>query len=406
LAAEAPSTAALPTDDNGNVIGPGDAFLLIVEEDADFRKTLCELSRRKDVRCVAVGDGEAALDMVRRRSPAGIILDTDLPAMGGWTLLERLKSDPDTRRIPVHFVSASNESSRSPDGEGASGDRIEGVLARIAHAAANKGRRLLIVDDDPGACAAITSLVGSKDVTVTSVGSGEDALDLLRRTSFDCVILDLGLPGMSGFDFLERAAGDADVTLPPVVVHSGRDLTREESMRLREYTDSIVIKGTQSPERLLDEVTLFLHSIHSRLPERQRRLLEQAREHDEALAGKTVLVVDDDMRNAFALSRALRPKGLEVRLAQDGRKALSILDEAGADIVLMDIMMPGMDGYETTRAIRSRHEFAALPVIAITAKAMPGDRQKCIEAGASDYLTKPVDMERLLSMMAVWLHQE
>jgi CheY-like chemotaxis protein len=265
-------------------------------------------------------------------------------------------------------------------------------------------RRLLVIEDDRGSRKAINELVGSEDVEIIGVGTGEDALAALAESAFDCIILDLGLPGMDGFQFLERAGRDGRFTLPPVVVYSGKELSPEDDMRLREYTDSIVIKGARSPERLVDEVTLFLHSVHENLPPEQKRMLAVAHGGDEALAGKAVLVVDDDMRNTFALAKALRAHGLEVLMAKDGLKALSQLEEHhNIDLVLMDIMMPGMDGYETITRIRGQTRFRKLPIIAVTAKAMRGDKEKCLEAGANDYLSKPIDMDKLLSMMRVWL---
>jgi CheY-like chemotaxis protein len=389
----------LETDDNA---------ILIVEDDLSFARILLDTVRKKGGKGLVAGDGESGLALARRYRPAGILLDVMLPGMDGWSVIERLKSDTHTRSIPVHFISATEEKGRALDA-GAVGfltkpvnkEDLGDALAKLAHFAPGQLRRVLVIDDDAGARAALRKLLSSQQVEVVEAGSAEEALTLLEpggeRPAIDCMVLDLGLPGMDGFAFLERTA-----TLPhppPVVIYSGRDLSRDETLKLRAYTDSIVIKGARSPERLLDEVSLFLHSLRP-----ARDVPPQAKVTEVALQGKTVMVVDDDVRNMFAMSKALRAKGLSVVMAQDGHKALQQLEgQSGIDLVLMDIMMPGMDGYETMREIRKNPLFAKLPMIALTAKAMRGDREKCLEAGANDYLTKPVDLDKLFSMMRVWL---
>ncbi len=320
-------------------------------------------------------------------------------------MIERLKADPVTRRIPVHFISAVEDVARAKQ-LGAIGfltkpverDALLDAFERLLQSAPGATRKVLLIDDDPDSRLAVGSLIRSDMVQIVETGSAEDALPLFENDTFDVVVLDLGLPGMSGFEFLDRL-GSRVRELPPIVIHSGRELSREESTRLRQYTDSIVIKGTRSLERLLDEISLFLHSV------RKDAVPRVLRDLDGGLAGRTVLVVDDDMRNIFALSKILREKGLNVVMAQDGHKALRQIDEnAAIEIVLMDIMMPGMDGYETMREIRTRPAHAKLPIIAVTAKAMSGDRDKCLDAGANDYLAKPIDIDKLLSMMRIWLH--
>jgi CheY-like chemotaxis protein len=302
----------------------------------------------------------------------------------------------------VHFISATDEHGRGLE-LGAVGfltkpvsrDDINTAFERLLHFSAGRPRHVLVVDDDASSRLAVRKLVAVEGTQVDEAADGEEALARLSQASYDCVILDLGLPGMDGFEFLDKATHAGRV--PPVVVYSGRELTKEESLRLRQFTDSIVIKGARSPERLLDEVSLFLHSIRG-------GAAAPAREVDANLTGRIVLVVDDDMRNVFALSKALRSKGLNVVMAQDGQKALRQLEEnKSIELVLMDIMMPGMDGYETMREIRKLPQFGKLPIIALTAKAMRGDREKCLEAGANDYLSKPIDVDKLLSMMRVWL---
>jgi CheY-like chemotaxis protein len=339
--------------------------------------------------------------------------------MDGWTVIERLKESADTRHIPVHFISAVDEANRGRD-LGAVGfltkpvsrEAIGEAFDRLLHFAEGRMRHLLIVDDDSDSRAAMRTLLRHGDVTIDEAGSAEEALERMADTTYDCIVLDLGLPGMSGIEFLDKLS--AGGRIPPVVIYSGRELSREESLRLRQYTDSIVIKGARSPERLLDEVSLFLHSIQGSRA-RQAAVGATATATSPAfatthetgeLANRKVLLVDDDMRNLFALSKVLRGWGMHVTMAQDGQKALKVLaDDSDIELVLMDVMMPVMDGYDTTRAIRAQPHLAKLPIIALTAKAMRGDREKCLEAGANDYLSKPIDIDKLSSMMHVWLHR-
>jgi CheY-like chemotaxis protein len=391
--------------DDRDALRAGDTVILAVEDDPVFARTLVDMIRRKGYRALAAGDGESGLYLARQYRPTGILLDVMLPGIDGWDVLTRLKQEPATRRIPVHFISATDDTARAQQ-LGAVGfltkpaerDALLGAFERLLQSSPGPTRKVLLVDDDPDSRVAVASLIKSDTVEIVEVGSAEEALPQIESSAFDVVVLDLGLPGMSGFDFLDLLHARR-AELPPIVIHSGRELSREESARLRQYTDSIVIKGTRSLERLLDEVSLFLHSVRKDAGPRV------VRDIDSGLAGRTVLVVDDDMRNIFALSKILREKGLSVVMAQDGHKALRQLEEnPSIEIVLMDIMMPGMDGYETMREIRRQPALARLPIIAVTAKAMAGDRDKCLEAGANDYLAKPIDIDKLLSMMRVWLH--
>jgi CheY-like chemotaxis protein len=284
-------------------------------------------------------------------------------------------------------------------------ESISGAFDRLLHFAEGQTRRLLVVDDDPDSRAALRTLLRHDDVTIDEVGSAEDALQRMVDTTFDCVVLDLGLPGMSGMEFLEQLSTTGRI--PPVVVYSGRELSREESLQLRQYTDSIVIKGVRSAERLLDEVSLFLHSIRDGRKQAHASATTAPEVHDDGeLRDRKVLLVDDDMRNLFALSKMLRAWGMHVTMAQDGLKALKTLaDHDDIELVLMDVMMPVMDGYDTIREIRAQPQLSRLPIIALTAKAMRGDREKCLEAGANDYLSKPIDIDKLSSMMRVWLQR-
>jgi len=410
----ATTSALLPDaveDDRGS-IAAGDTVILVVEDDPVFARILADMVRRKGYRVLVAMDGESGLQLAARHVPTGILLDVMLPGMDGWTVIERLKENHATRHVPVHFISAVDEAGRGRD-LGAVGfltkpvsrEAIGSAFERLLHFAEGRTRHLLIVDDDADSRTALRTLLRQDEITIDEVGSAEDALKQLGDTPYDCIVLDLGLPGMSGIEFLEQLS--ASGRIPPVVIYSGRELSREESLKLRQYTDSIVIKGARSPERLMDEVSLFLHSIQGG---QQRRTAASATAQPmtdaSQLRDRKVLLVDDDMRNLFALSKVLRGWGMHVTMAQDGQKALKALaDHGDVELVLMDVMMPVMDGYDTIREIRAQPKFTRLPIIALTAKAMRGDREKCLEAGANDYLSKPIDIDKLSSMMHVWLHR-
>ncbi len=392
--------------DDRDRLTPGEAVILVIEDDPVFARILAEMLRQKGHRILLAASGERGLELARRYRPLGILLDVMLPGMDGWTVIERLKNDPATRQIPVHFLSATDDVTRGRE-LGAVGfltkpvsrEAINEAFDRLLHFAAGRTRHLLVVDDDADARSAVRTLLRQDDVAIDEAGSAEDALQKIAQTGYDCIVLDLGLPGMSGMGLLKELAGSGSI--PPVVVYSGRELSREENLEIRQYTDSIVIKGARSPDRLLDEVSLFLHSIGQDQPATEGGPADR-----DALDGRRLLLVDDDMRNLFALSKVLRSWGVHVSMAQDGHKALSLLDrDETPELILMDIMMPGMDGYETMRAIRAKPQFANLPIIALTAKAMRGDRELCLEAGASDYLSKPVDVDKLASMIRVWLRR-
>ena len=415
VAAEARPVAAsalLPDtiEDDRDALAAGDTAILIIEDDPVFARILADMVRRKGYRVLAAADGESGLQLAQRFRPTGILLDVMLPGMDGWTVIARLKENAATRHIPVHFISAVDEAGRGRD-LGAVGfltkpvsrEAINGAFDRLLHFAEGQSRHLLIVDDDADSRAAMRTLLRGDDVAIDEAGSAEEALQRVDEVTYDCIVLDLGLPGMDGMEFLERLSAAGRV--PPVVIYSGRDLSREESLKLRQYTDSIVIKGARSPERLMDEVSLFLHSIREGGRRPGPAAAASAGDMGE-LVGRKVLLVDDDMRNLFALSKVLRGWGMQVSMAQDGQKALKALaEQEDIELVLMDIMMPVMDGYDTIREVRAQARFAKLPIIALTAKAMRGDREKCLEAGANDYLSKPIDVDKLSSMLRVWLHR-
>ena len=395
-------------DDDRRSLLPGQTTILVIEDDPAFARILVDMIHRKGYRALAATDGEAGLQLAREHRPTGILLDVMLPAMDGWAVIDQLKADDATRAIPVHFISATDDATRGLE-RGAVGfltkpvsrAAIDTAFKRLLHFAEGHQRHLLIVDDEADSRTAVRSMLSADGVLIDEVATAEEALEKTAHTRYDCIVLDLGLPGMSGLELLEHLSKEPG-GVPPVVVYSGRDLSREENLLLRHYTDSIVVKGARSPERLLDEVSLFLHSIQHAPRRADAGKLSPTSE----LTGRKVLLVDDDMRNLFALSKVLRGWGLVVNLAQDGQKALKALaDDDTPEVILMDIMMPMMDGYETIRAIRAQPRFATLPIIALTAKAMRGDREKCLEMGASDYLSKPIDIDKLASMIRVWLQR-
>jgi len=393
--------------------GAQNKLLLIVEDDPHFAKILAGFAEERGFECVVKISGEEALTFVKTRKPNAIILDLQLPGIDGWAVLENLKSSSETRHIPVHIMSVS-ESSHEALKRGSIGfltkpvsnASISEALERIESVVSKSVRRLLLVEDDSNQRKSIIELIASPDVEITAVGTGAEALEALRQHLFDAMILDLGLEDMNGFELLATISNDATIRDIPIIIYTGKDLSDEEEAELRKYAESIIVKGVRSPERLLDETSLFLHRIEKDLPADKQKMLRMARDKDAVFKDKTVLVVDDDMRNVFALSSVLEYAGLTVIVGRNGREGINKLeDNPKTNIVLMDIMMPEMDGYEAMREIRKRRAFSKIPIIALTAKAMKGDRAKCIEAGANDYLSKPIDTDKLLSLLRVWLYQ-
>jgi CheY-like chemotaxis protein/DNA-binding LacI/PurR family transcriptional regulator len=411
-----PASAALPTgtvpDDRAS-IRAGDRVLLIIEDDVTFAKIVQDHGHQKNFKCVVAVDGESGLKLAQRFKPDGIILDLNLPEMSGWQVLDDLKHNPDTLHIPVHIISGETETLDAFK-RGAMGfltkpiglDEVDGALQNIEQFIAQKIKSLLVVEDDDNLRKSVRKLLEGSDVTISEASSGQAALAQLAQQHFDCMILDLSLPDMSGFELLNRLHGADDLPQCPVIVYTGKALSEEENQELMKYADSVIIKGAKSPERLLDETALFLHRVVADMPEEKQRMIKRLLGNEGVFAGKVVLIVDDDARNSFALSKLLAEKGLKAHIAPSGEKALEALDKLPIDLVLMDVMLPGMDGYEITRRIRAQQRFRQLPILALTAKAMKGDREKCLEAGANDYLSKPVDAERLLSMLRVWLSKE
>jgi HAMP domain-containing protein/signal transduction histidine kinase/DNA-binding response OmpR family regulator len=411
--ASLPERSIEPVLDDRADLADGDTVLLIVEDDPHYARILVDLAHDEGFKVLVAMTGEEALELALEYRPTAISLDVFLPDMLGWNVLSQLKHNPITRHIPVQIVTL-DEDRQHGLSRGAfsfvtkptTTEGVQAALARIKEYAQPRRRRLLVVEDNEAEQLSIGALLGHDDIEIVTVGTGEEALATLRSEPCDCVVLDLRLPDMSGFDVLEGLKSDSELSDIPVIVFTGRELSAEEDAQLHTMARSIVVKGVESPERLLDETALFLHRVITDLPADKQRMLERLNGSDEDLIGQTVLLVDDDARNIFALSSILERRGMKVLTATTGQEAIDILD-SGSDvsIVLMDIMMPGMDGYQTTGKIRENPGFRKLPIITLTAKAMKGDREKCLEAGASDYLAKPVNTEQLLSALRMWLHR-
>lgn len=411
--AAAPVTASAGVaDDRGRRQRAG-RLILAVEDDATFAEALVALAHELDFDCVVAGTAEEALALAGELRPNGILLDIGLPDVSGLSVLERLKRNPDTRHIPVHVVSATDRSQVARE-LGAIGfaikpttrERLVTAIEQLEQTSQRDVRRLLIVEDDSELRRNLELLLGRDQLQIVAVGTLAGALEQLSTVTFDCMVMDLSLPDGSGYDLLEHMAGNDDVGFPPVIVYTGRALSREEEQRLRRYSKSIIIKGARSPERLLDEVTLFLHSVEASLPTDQQRLLREARRRDTVLDGRTVLLAEDDVRNIFALSSVLEPLGVTLEIARNGQEAVDRLAEREVDLVLMDIMMPEKDGLAAMREIRAQRHLQDLPIIALTAKAMPDDRERCLQAGANDYIAKPIDVDKLVSLCRVWCSRQ
>jgi CheY-like chemotaxis protein len=350
-------------------------------------------------------------ELAHQFGPLVIMLDIFLPDMLGWTVLNHLKQDPTTRHIPVQIISVEEERLQGL-GHGAfsylikpaTTDELKKAFDRVMRYAQSRRRRLLVIEDNEIERQSIVELLSHEDVEITATPTGAEALEALGKGKFDCLILDLRLPDISGFELMEKIRQNPELRELPIVVCTGKDLTENDGVRLARMAESVVLKDVQSPERLLDEVSLFLHLVAADLPPTKRQMLERLRQSDEALVGKKVLVVDDDVRNIFALTSLLEQHGVHVLNAENGMEAIALLDhDQQIDAVLMDIMMPEMDGYETMRRIRLNAKNRLLPILALTAKAMKGDREKCLAAGASDYIAKPVNAEELLALLRIWL---
>ncbi|MEI2283524.1 response regulator [Paenibacillus polysaccharolyticus] len=399
-------------EDDTNTIVEGDKTLLIIEDDVKFAHILMDMARGRGFKALVALQGDTGLEMAREYLPDAIILDIQLPVMDGWTILGELKSNSVTRHIPVHVISVVDDMKqglmmgaiaylKKPSSK----DSLDKAFSHIQSYTENQLKRLLIVEDDEIQRKAIIELIGHDDVAITAVSTGQEALNELHSQRYDCMVLDLMLTDMTGFELLDQIRDDEYLNDLPIIIYTGKELDSKEEMKLRKYAESIIIKDVKSPERLLDETTLFLHRVEANLPEDKRRILQKLHNKETLFEGKKILLVDDDIRNVFALSSVLEGYRMDVTFAENGREALEALEKNPEfDLVLMDMMMPEMDGYEAMTRIRQNPKFDKLPIIALTAKAMKEDRGKCIEAGASDYVKKPIQTDQLLSLMRVWLY--
>ena len=410
-----PAAPAFTADDDREHLESTRRILLVVEDDQAFAGIVRDLARETGFQCLLAGTAEEALDLAKRYKPSAIVLDVGLPDQSGLAVLDRLKCDDETRHIPIHVVSATDhiQTALSLGAVGylikpVSREDLAAVLQTLEAQLTRTLRRVLIVEDDPVQREAVGKLLSSGDVETVSAGTAAECLRLLKKQTFDCMVLDLSLPDASGFSLLEALSKEGDYAFPPVIVYTGRDLTAEEEQNLRRYSSSIIIKSAKSPERLLDEVSLFLHQVVSELPAEQQKMIHQARNRDAVLEGRRILIVEDDVRNVYSLTNILEPRGAIVEIARNGQEALDTLaqrakDSSPVDLVLMDVMMPVMDGLDATRRVRLDPRWAKLPIIMLTAKAMPDDQERCLAAGANDYMAKPLDVDKLLSLVRVWM---
>jgi signal transduction histidine kinase/DNA-binding response OmpR family regulator/CHASE3 domain sensor protein len=401
-------------DDRDQLTG-GKRVLLVIEDDESFARILKDLSHEMEFECLIAGNAVEALSMAKEFLPNAVVLDLGLPDHSGLWVLDQLKRDIRTRHVPVHVISATDNAETALS-LGAIGyllkpvnrDELAEVLKRLETRLEQRVRRVLIVEDDAVQREAVRKLLGSHDVEAVAAATASECLEQLRDQIFDCMVLDLSLPDASGYSLLETLSREDAYSFPPVIVYTGRELSSEEEQRLRRYSKSIIIKGAKSPERLLDEVSLFLHQVVSELPDEQQSMIRKARNRDALLEGKRILVVEDDVRNIYSLTSIFEPRGALVQIARNGREAIEELEKSdnanlAVDLVLMDVMMPVMDGLAATRQIRQNPDWKKLPIIMLTAKAMQGDQARCLEAGASDYMAKPLDVEKLLSLVRVWM---
>jgi CheY-like chemotaxis protein len=405
-----PTTVAVAAKDDRRQRNLRGRMILVVEDDEAFARILYDLAHDLGFDCAIANTTDEGMALARELSPNGILLDVNLPDGSGLTLLDRLKRNPDTRHIPVHMISVSDHSQTALE-LGAVGFAIKPIereelvatIRKLEDRLAERVRRILIVEDDPTLRSGLLDLLKLEGVDLDGVGTAREALERLASHSYDCVVLDLNLPDASGYDVLEKMSASEQYSFPPVIVYTGREISPDDEARLRRYSRSIIIKGARSPERLLDEVTLFLHQVESRLPPESQRLLRAARERDGSLEGRTILLVEDDVRNVFALTSVLEARGAKVAIARNGREGVDAVREQRPDLVLMDIMMPEMDGLTAMRELRRDPALETLPIIALTAKAMRNDYEECLAAGANDYMAKPIDVDKLVSLCRVWM---
>lgn len=416
--AETPAAGAEPPpaysalDDDRHDRQRGERLILVVEDDEAFARILYDLAHELDFDCIHAPTAHEGIRLAREMSPCGILLDMGLPDNSGLLVLEQLKRDSATRHIPIHVVSVADHTETALH-MGAVGyslkptarEKMIEAIATLEERFQQRMRRILVIEDDEMLRDNIALLLGTDNIEIIGIGTLRQAKEQIAGTRFDCIVMDLSLPDGTGYELLETMAKEDPHSMPPVIVYTGRSLNADDERRLRRYSSSIIIKGARSPERLLDEVTLFLHSVEAELPSDRQRMLKEVRQRDTMFEGRTILLAEDDIRNIFALSQVIEPLGAQLEIARNGREAVEALSKPGhnIDLVLMDIMMPEMDGLAAMEAIRKRPDLAKLPIIALTAQAMPADRQRCLDAGANDYISKPVDIDKLLSLCRVWL---
>ena len=407
------AVGAAPFSDDRAEVSPQSRSLLIIEDDTAFAHVLSDLAHELEFKVVAATTAEDGLALARHYLPSAILLDVGLPDRSGLAVLDALKRDARTRHIPVHVASV-DDFAQTALRMGATGfaqkpvkrEKLVEAIQKLESKFTQKVRRVLVIEDDPSLRESTARLLAGDDVEVVTAGTTAAALGLLEQRTFDCVVLDLSLPDRSGVELLEEMSRNDQRSFPPVIVYTGRSLKPDEVHQLEKFSRSIIIKGARSPERLLDEVTLFLHQVESALPPERQRMLRDARNRESVFEGRTILIAEDDVRNVFALASVLEPRGAKVVIARNGREAVeTVRNHPTLDLVLMDIMMPEMDGLQAIRALRAEPRFARLPIIALTAKAMQDDRDRCIAAGANDYIAKPIDIDKLLSLARVWIRK-
>jgi CheY-like chemotaxis protein len=398
--------------DDRTDVQPGDRVCLVVEDDPAFGRFLYDMARDKGFKAVVATRGLDALALAREMKPSVITIDISLPDIDGWRVLERVKDDPALRHIPVYIISVTDDPERTLQ-QGALGcilkpadkGTLDGAFDHLRAFLDRQVKNLLVVEDDPVQADSIRELIGNGDVSITAASTAAEAMQALEKDHFDCMVLDLLLPDRPGLELLQDVKKDPRLRTLPIVVYTAKQLGRKEEMQLKKLAQTIIVKDVRSPERLLDETALFLHRRAADLPEAKREIVEKLHRSEDLLAGKKVLLVDDDIRNIFAMTSVLERHRMQVVAAENGKEALQLVESEQPDVVLMDIMLPEMDGYETMRAIRQIPKFRSLPIIALTAKAMRGDRERCLEAGASDYIAKPVDTDQVLALLRTWLYR-